>query len=143
MFECIFPSKSQLIFDFHILSSTNFAEMNKEDILRMARSVNKTNCSNDPFNIREMSSEIVSDPITTIFTDLVNSSFSTGVFPDSEKFIVGKPLLKAGKDKDELSSYRPLYNTSFPSKVLETACLKQLIEHLIKMPALKKTTISL
>ena len=52
-----------------------------------------------------MSSEIISDPITTIFTDIVNSSFSTGVFPDSEKYAVVRPLLKAGKDKDELSSY--------------------------------------
>ena len=33
-----------------------------------------------PFNIRKMSSEIISDPIATIFTDIVNSSFSTGVF---------------------------------------------------------------
>ena len=85
-----------------------------------------------------MCSEIISDPITTIFTDIVNSSFSTGVFPDSEKYAVVKPLLKAGKDRDELSSYRPLYNTSFLSKVLETACLKQLNEHLSKMPALQK-----
>ena len=72
-----------------------------------------------------MSSEIISDPITTIFTDIVNSSFSTGVFPGTEKYAVVKPLLKAGKDRDEFSSYRPLYNTSFQSKVLETACLKQ------------------
>ena len=90
------------------------------------RTVNKTNFANDPFNIRKMSSEIISDPITTIFTDIANSSFSTGVFPDTVTYAVVKPLLKAGKDRDEFSSYRPLYNASFLSKVLETACLKQL-----------------
>ena len=112
--------------------------MNQKETICIVRTVNKTNCANDPFNIRKMSSEIVSDPITTIFTNIVNSSFSTGVFPDSEKYAVVRPLLKAGKDRDELSSYRPLYNTSFLSKVLETACLKQLNDHLSKMPALQK-----
>ena len=77
--------------------------------------------------------------IETIFTDILNSSFSSGEFPDSEKYAVVRPLLKAGKDRDELSSYRPLYNTSFLSKVLETACLKQLNGHLNKMPAASDT----
>ena len=86
-----------------------------------------------------MSSEIISDPITTIFIDIVNSSFSTGVFPDSEKYAVLRLLLKAGKDRDELPSYRTLYSVSFLSKVLETACLKQLNDHLSKTPALQKS----
>ena len=60
-----------------------------------------------------MSSKLISDPIKTIITDIVNSSFPTGVFPDSEKHAVVRLLLKAGKDRDQLPSYRPLYNTSF------------------------------
>ena len=58
---------------------------------------------------------MISDPITTIYiyTDIVNSSFSTGVFPDSERHAVVRPLLKAGKDRNELLPYRPLYSTSF------------------------------
>ena len=86
MFENIPASKSQLIRDFPVLSFTNFAEMKKEEILCMVRTIKKIYCANDPFNIRKMSSEIISDPITTIFTDKVNSSFSTAVFPDTEKF---------------------------------------------------------
>ena len=113
MFENIPPSKSQLIPDFPILSSTNFAEMSKEEILRIVRTVNKTNCPNDPFNIRKMSSGMILEPISTIFPDIVNTSFSIGKFPESEKYAVIKPLLKAGKDTDELSSYMPLYDTSF------------------------------
>ena len=71
-----------------------------------------------------MSSEIFSDPITLTFTDIVNSLFSTNVFPDSEKYAALKPLMNAGKDRDEISSYKALYNTSFLSNVLENACLK-------------------
>ena len=106
IFEKTPPSKSQLIRDFPILSSTNFAEMSKGEIRRIVRTVNKTNCANDPFNIREISSEIISDPITTIFTRIVNNSFSTVVFHDSEKYAEVRPLLKACKDRYELSSYR-------------------------------------
>ena len=78
-----------------------------------------------------------SSEITTIFTDIVNSWFSTGVFPDPEKYVVVKQFFKADKDRNELSSYRLSFNTSFLSKVLETACVKQLNNHLDKMPALQ------
>ena len=112
MFENFPPSKNQLIPDSPVLPLMIFAEMNQEKIFCILCTVNKTNSANDQFNIRKMSSEIISDSSTTIFTDIVNSSFSTCVLPDSEKCAVIKPLLKAGKDRDELSSYRPLYNTS-------------------------------
>ena len=61
--------------------------MNKEEILRIVRTVNKTICVNDPFNIRKMSSKIISDPITTTFADKVNDSFSTGAFPNSKNML--------------------------------------------------------
>ena len=138
MFESIPPSKSRLIPDFPVLSFTNFAEMNKEEILCIERTANKTNSANDPYNLRKMSSQIFSDLITTIFTDIVNSSLCTWVLPDSDNFAEVKPLLKTGRDRDEVSSYRSLYNTSFLSKVLETACLKQPNVHLSKLPALPK-----
>ena len=56
---------------------------------------------------------MISDPVPNVFTDTVTSSFCSGVFPDSEKkkHAVVMPFLKAGKERDELSSYRPLYNT--------------------------------
>ena len=127
MFENIPPSKKKLIPVFPILFLPNFAEMNKEEIVYIVRTVKKTNCANDPFNIRKMSSDIISDPITTMFTEMVNSSISTGVFPDSENYDVVKPLLKTGKNRDEISSCRPLCNTLFLSNVLETACLNNSI----------------
>ena len=75
MFENFPPSKIQLIPDFPILYLTKFTEMNKEEILCIVRPVYKTNYASDPFKKREMTPEIILDPITTIFTDKVNSSF--------------------------------------------------------------------
>ena len=118
MFENVPLSKSQLTPYFINSPVFNYAKMDQEEILCIIRTVNKTNCANDQFKIRKMSSEIISDSITTILTDIVNSSSFIGAFPVSEKYDVVKPLLKAGKDRDELSSYGPLYNTSFQPKVL-------------------------
>ena len=53
-----------------------------------------------------------------------------------------KPLLNADRERNELSSYRQLYTISFLSKVLETVCLKQLIEHLSKKPPLEKLQLA-
>ena len=84
-----------------------------------------------------MSFEMISDPITTIFTDIINSSFSTGVFLDLENYAVVKLSMKADKDRDEISSHKALNNTVFLSKVPKTACLRQLNYHLSRMPALQ------
>ena len=138
LFNAVQPSSSCLIPDYPVLPFSSFMEMDTEQVLCVIRKVNKTNCANDPFNMRKIRFEAISTPIANIFTDIVNSSFSTGVFPVSENYATVKPLLKSGKDKDELSSYRPLYNTSFLSKVLETACLLQLNDHLSKIPSLQR-----
>ena len=39
-------------------------------------------------------------------------------------------MLKKERDSDILNSYRPLYNTSILSEVMEYACLQQLLKHL-------------
>ena len=46
-----------------------------------------------------MSYEIILDTITTIFTDVVNSLFSSGVLPDSVKYVIVQHLLKTGKKR--------------------------------------------
>ena len=51
-----------------------------------------------------MISEIILEQIETIFTDILNSAYFTSVFPDSEKYAVAKTLLKARKERVELSS---------------------------------------
>ena len=78
MFENSPLLKSKLIPVYPVLPLMIFAEINHEEIICIVHTVNKTNYANDPFNIRKMSYEIISDPFTTTFTDIVNSSFSTG-----------------------------------------------------------------
>ena len=105
MYESFAPLKNQLLPNFSISPFKIFAEMNHEEFLCILRKLNKTNCAYDLFDVRNMSSELVSYQIRAICTDTVNSSFSFGVFPDSEKYPVVKSLLKTGKDRDAHSPY--------------------------------------
>ena len=66
-----------------------------------------------------------------IVTKIVNLTLSSGKFPDIFKTAHVRPLIKSyGLDHNSLSSYRPVSNLSFVSKVVETAINNQLQEHL-------------
>ena len=69
-------------------------------------------------------------PSTTI-THLVNLSVSEGAFPTTFKQAVVYPLLKKySLPKDDLSSYRPISNLNFVSKILEKVIYARLCDHL-------------
>ena len=131
-------SHSSHIPDFPLIGLNNFSIVNENDVLKMLQELNQTNCSNDPFNMKLLKQDDVAKKIINVFVDIINESFRSGVFPDSEKLAIVRPLLKAGKDKDELSSYRPLYNTSMLAKLLEHACLNQISDYLKNFEAIPK-----
>uniref|UniRef100_A0A8C6P2A8 Reverse transcriptase domain-containing protein n=1 Tax=Nothobranchius furzeri TaxID=105023 RepID=A0A8C6P2A8_NOTFU len=63
--------------------------------------------------------------------DIVNSSFSSGVFPAAFKNAVVQPLLKKpGLDQSDCANYRPISKLPFISKVVEKLALMQLTSHL-------------
>ena len=47
-------------------------------------------------------------------------------------------MLKNKSYQDILNSYRPLYNTSFQSKLIEYACLQEVMKHLSKFDCLSQ-----
>jgi hypothetical protein len=69
--------------------------------------------------------------ILDYFTSVVNKSLEVGTFPSAFKNATLTPILKSPTlDKNLLSSYRPVSNTPFLAKVLETAVASQLNVHL-------------
>ena len=65
------------------------------------------------------------------FCNAINNSLSTGIFPDSMKTAVVKPLLKnQSLNPEELNSYRPVSNLTFLSKMIETVVARQLMQHI-------------
>ena len=131
----IYPSH---IPDFPLIGFSEFLMVSEEEELHMLRELNQTNCSNDPFNMKLLKKDDMARNIVSIYVDIINSSFKNGIFPETEKLAIVRPLLKPGKDKDELASYRPLYNTSMLAKLLEHACLKQFLIYINNFEAIPR-----
>ena len=88
-------------------------------------------CELDPIptSLLKQSISILAPTITNI----VNLSLSSGTFPSSFKLSIVTPLLKKPTlDKNNLSSYRPISNLSFLSKLTERVVKNRLSEHLSK-----------
>ena len=115
-----------------------FNPVDEAEVAAILRKMKKTYCSNDPCDLRAFNFDIICGVLSEIFSVIINASFSSGIFPQTEKSAIVRPLLKNGKDPDEFSSYRPLYNTSMLAKVLENVCLCQLRAHLENFEAIPK-----
>ena len=124
--------------DFPLIPFDNFARVGLDDMMTLIKKSNKTFCDNDPFDLKLFEFDEICEPLAQYFCEIVNHSFDSGSFPVSEKFAVVRPLIKGKNDPDQLSSYRPLYNTSFLSKILESAALSQLLNHLNKFESFPK-----
>lgn len=108
-----------------------FKPLTEAEVLHIVKSVNKTYCLLDPFNFSRVT-EIV-PLLIPIFTKIINSCFSFGIFPDSEKSAIVRPLLKKlSLDNNELKNFRPVSNLTYLSKLIEKAIQYQLVPHLIK-----------
>jgi hypothetical protein len=85
-------------------------------------------CELDPFP----TSLVKSTPsLHPVIVEIVNRSLNSGVFPDSFKSAIVRPLLKKPSlDREQLKNYRPVSNLAFVSKVIEKAVAQQLNSHL-------------
>ena len=73
----------------------------------------------------------VSECMASDLLQIVNTSLLSGVFPQSLKTAVIKPLLKKNNlDTSQLSNYRPISNLPFLSKIIEKVVHKQLTDFL-------------
>jgi hypothetical protein len=77
------------------------------------------------------------DSLLLPITNIINLSLSEGIFPDSFKLATVRPLLKKHNlPHDDLSSYRPISNLSFLSKLLERIIHSRINLHLQTFPSL-------
>lgn len=102
-----------------------FCAVNEEELRKIISQMTSSSCSLDviptPF-LKEVLDSVISDILK-----IVNCSLHSGVFPDSLKRAVVRPLLKKPNlDSSELSNYRPISNLPFLGKILEKVVFKQL-----------------
>ncbi|XP_033121556.1 uncharacterized protein LOC117120638 [Anneissia japonica] len=107
----------------------SFNLLNNEDVIDIVKSMETKTCDLDPFptNI------LVSLPTTMIslFRKLINSSLSSGLFPEALKLGLVSPILKKHQiDHTEFSNFRPITSIPFISKIFEKVVVSKLVKHL-------------
>ena len=114
---------------------SNFDPVTENEVRKTILSSTDSSCSLDLIPTKLLKSCI--DSLTPPITHLINLSLSEGVFPTQFKQAIVKPLLKKPSlPKNDLSSYRPISNLNFISKVLERVLYSRLCSHLDSFPSL-------
>ena len=131
-------STGSLLPDFPLIGFDRFQPVDPSYVLDLMKEVRKTYCGQDPYNVRLVQFDEISDTLAIVFSDIINLSFSKGIFPEDFKKAVVRPLLKDSKDPDKVDSYRPVHNLPYASKLLELACLKQLKQYLNSFDCIPK-----
>ena len=115
---------------------SKFHRVDKEIMKAIVQKVKPTHCENDPLPISDISGCTNFGNYLDILTDIVNTSIENNIFPESEKAAIVRPIIKGKLDPQCLSSYRPVSNLTYLSKILENVVLKQLLDHLELMQAI-------
>ena len=116
-------------------SLNNFSLASTEEVKEAILASSDSTCSLDiiPTSLLKSCLDALLTPITT----LINLSLTEGSFPASFKHAIVKPLLKKyNLPLDDLSSYRPISNLNFISKILERIIHSRLSSHLSTFPSL-------
>ena len=114
-----------------------FAPATTEEVRNVILSSSNATCSLDfiPTHLLKSCIDALLQPITC----LINLSLSEGTFPDNFKHAIVITLHKKHSlPKDDLSSYRPISNLNFISKILERIIHTRLTFHLKSFPSLSR-----
>ena len=114
----------------------NFQPVNINSVKSIINRVKLTHCDNDPMPIKHIKDSVNLNELLIVITRIVNLSIEHNNFPISEKKSIIKPIVKGNLDTQMLSSYRPVSNLSFLSKIIENVILDQLVSHLERVQAI-------
>ena len=108
---------------------SKFAMVSDQELLTIVKGMNKKHCDSDPLPTSLVLALL--PELLPILSDIVNKSLQSGGFPEAFKTALIRPSYKKkGLDPDELTSYRPISNLSFLSKLVEKCAAVQLSKHL-------------
>ena len=117
-------------FENQVVKLVNFNETDIATVKSIVKRVKVTHCDNDPIPVRELMKNDKVDGLIEIYVDIINCSIANKIFPRSEKEAIVKPIVKGKLDTQCLSSFRPVSNLTFLSKIIENVILDRLIDHM-------------
>ena len=101
------------------------------DVLKLLSSCKTKSCPLDPLPALMVLKECF-HTLLPVYTRLINLSLNSGTMPETLKIAILSPLLKKiNVDHNNFSSFRPVSNLKFLSKLIEKAVFAQLNEYLI------------
>ena len=109
-------------------STFHLSPTNEQEIIDIIDSLDDSK-SSDPCSIPIKLIKLAKNELSTPFTDICNSSFSEGVFPDKNKIAKVIPIHKNGS-VEEGNNYRPISLLSIFSKILEKLMAARLNNYL-------------
>lgn len=112
---------------------TKFETVSEETGSIIFKRVKFTCSARDPMPINLLIGSVNFGLMIGIVTIMVNASIIDGILSYSEKTGIVTPVLKGNLDSQSLSSYWPVSNLTFQSKILENVLPAQLVEHLNKV----------
>ena len=114
-----------------LLSLSAFKHVTEKAVEKAVQSRPSKHCLFNPIPTWLLKNSI--DISAPYLTELVNQSFSIGVFPYDIKTAILKPLSKKlGLDPENFKNLRPISNITFLSKLLESLACEQYVDHLKK-----------
>jgi len=109
-------------------SLSSFPPVTVEEITKLLNSSPSKSCQLDP--IPTWLLKRLSTHITPVICHLCNLTMQSGIFPSVLKEARVRPLLKKSTlDPDNASSYRPISNLSYISKLVERVVVKRFTNH--------------
>ena len=118
-------------------SFTHFSRVTEDEIRAAILSSSNSSCALDfiPTKLLKSCLDVFLPPICT----LINLCIYESSVPDDFKSAIVTPLLKKfNLPREELSSYRPISNLNFISKILERVMYNQLMSHLNSFPSFSR-----
>ncbi|XDV31632.1 hypothetical protein PO909_002599 [Leuciscus waleckii] len=114
---------------FTSLSLSQFSPVSAGELSKIITGMKTSTCVLDPIPSYLIKNCLPA--ISSLITEIINSSLSTGSIPPSLKLAAVTPILKKpGLNPDIMSNFRPISNLPFLSKILERTVAKQLKTHL-------------
>ena len=107
---------------------SSFKPVTLSDVRWLLSKAKPTTCLSDTIPTRLLKTH--PDAFSPLITRLIKLSLTSGTFPCIWKRATVKPLLKKIGLENSSKNYRPVSNLNFISKLLESAVLLQIQEHL-------------
>ena len=104
-----------------------FRQLNSKELCEIVMNLKSKSCELDNIPTTFLKRNI--DEFLVVLGIVVNSSLETGVFDDRWKTAIVRPLIKQMNKGLVRSNDRPVSNPSFLSKIVESAGMKQILDH--------------